>query len=85
MQLFNENRLDLIWPEDFTEFQRTVWLQDPQYADVRRYGGILLVKPLIAQFGVPRALAYVAQTPLKCGRAVCVWRLCAISSKHDKC
>ncbi|MET0660344.1 MAG: hypothetical protein ABW110_19545, partial [Steroidobacteraceae bacterium] len=63
--LFNENRLDLIWPEDFAGFQRTVWLQDAAYADVRRYGGILLLKPLIAQFGVPRALAYVAQTPFE--------------------
>lgn len=63
--LFNENRLDLIWPDDFADFQHTVWLQDSQYADVRRYGGILLLKPLIAQFGVPRALAYVAQTPFE--------------------
>jgi hypothetical protein len=30
---------------------------------VQRYGGILLIGPLIDQFGVPRALAYIAQTP----------------------
>lgn len=65
MPLFNENRLDMIWPERFADFQRTVWLQDSQYENVRRYGGILLLKPLIAQFGVPRALAYVAQTPFE--------------------
>jgi hypothetical protein len=30
---------------------------------VQRYGGILLIGPLIDQFGVPKALAYIAQTP----------------------
>jgi hypothetical protein len=63
--IFNENLLNRIWPEDFSSFQKSVWLQDREYLDVRRYGGILLLKPLIAQFGVPRALAYIAQTPFE--------------------
>lgn len=62
--LFNENRLDRIWPEDFADFRKRVWRYgDPEYLDVQRYGGILLVRPLINEFGVPRTLAYVAQTP----------------------
>lgn len=61
--LFNENRLDRIWPDDFSSFQRRVWRDDTEYRDVQRYGGIMLVRPLIGQFGVPRALAYFAQTP----------------------
>jgi len=32
---------------------------------VQRYGGIMLIKPLIDEFGVPRTLAYVAQTPFR--------------------
>lgn len=61
--IFNANRLDMIWPEDFANFRRTLWRRDQEYLDVQRYGGILLIGPLIDQFGVPRALAYVAQTP----------------------
>lgn len=61
--LFNSNRLDIIWPENFKEFERRVWRTDQEYQDVQRYGGILLLRPLINEFGVPRALAYVAQTP----------------------
>lgn len=61
--LFNENRLDRIWPDDFADFQRRVWRDENEYRDVQRYGGIMLVRPLIGQFGVPRTLAYIAQTP----------------------
>lgn len=62
--IFNENRLDRIWPEDFSDFRKRVWRYgDPEYQDVQRYGGILLIRPLISEFGVPRALAYIAQTP----------------------
>lgn len=62
--MFNENRLDRIWPEDFSDFRKRVWRYgDPEYLDVQRYGGILLIRPLINEFGVPRTLAYVAQTP----------------------
>lgn len=62
--IFNENRLDRIWPENFADFRKRVWRYgDPEYLDVQRYGGILLIRPLINEFGVPRALAYIAQTP----------------------
>jgi hypothetical protein len=42
-----------------------VWRTDQEYLDVQRYGGIMLIKPLIEEFGVPRTLAYVAQTPFR--------------------
>lgn len=62
--IFNANRLDMIWPEDFARFRNSLWNRgDQPYLDVQRYGGILLIGPLIDQFGVPRALAYIAQTP----------------------
>ena len=32
---------------------------------MQRYGGIMLIKPLIEEFGVPRTLAYIAQTPFR--------------------
>ncbi len=32
---------------------------------MQRYGGLLLVRPLIGEFGVPRALAYLVQTPFR--------------------
>lgn len=63
--LFNENRLDRIWPDDFADFEQHVARNDSEYRDVQRYGGILLVRPLIGEFGVPRALAYIAQTPFR--------------------
>jgi hypothetical protein len=63
--LFNVNRVDQIWPDDFAEFRKRVWRTDQEYQDVQRYGGILLIKPLIEEFGVPRTLAYVAQTPFR--------------------
>ena len=62
--IFNTNRIDLIWPENFADFRRRLWNKgDQNYLDVQRYGGILLIRPLIDEFGVPRALAYIAQTP----------------------
>lgn len=62
--LFNVNRLDRIWPENFEEFERRVWRRsDQEYLDVQRYGGILLAEPLVSEFGVMPAIAYMAQTP----------------------
>ncbi len=63
--LFNVNRVDQIWPDDFAVFRKRVWRTDQEYLDVQRYGGIMLIKPLIEEFGVPRTLAYVAQTPFR--------------------
>src|SRR5678815_1382147 len=63
--LFNANRVDQIWPEDFATLRKRVWRTDQEYLDVQRYGGIMLIKPLIEEFGVPRTLAYVAQTPFR--------------------
>ena len=62
--MFNTNRVDRIWPQDFAQFRARVWRrEDPRYLDVQRYGGLMLVKPLIDEFGVPRALYYIAQNP----------------------
>jgi hypothetical protein len=62
--VFNVNRLDRIWPEDFAEFERRVYRKgEREYLDVQHYGGILLLEPLIGEFGIPRALAYVAKNP----------------------
>ena len=64
--IFNANRLDMIWPENFAAFRRGLWDDgDRTYLDVQRFGGILLIRPLINEFGVPRALAYIAQTPFQ--------------------
>lgn len=64
--LFNSNRLDRIWPEDFAAFRERVWRRDDGwYRDVQRYGGLLLIEPLIDEFGVPLTLFYVAQTPFE--------------------
>lgn len=63
--LFNSNRIDRIWPEDFDAFRQRVWRTDQEYLDVQRYGGIMLIRPLIDEFGAPRALAYIAQNPFK--------------------
>jgi hypothetical protein len=63
--LFNVNRVDQIWPDDFATLRKRVWRTDQEYLDVQRYGGIMLIKPLIEEFGVPRTLAYVAQTPFR--------------------
>lgn len=64
--LFNSNRVDRIWPEDFAAFRQRAWRHgDQEYLDVQKYGGILLIKPLLSEFGVPRALEYIAQTPFQ--------------------
>ena len=62
-RIFNSNRVDRIWPEDFAAFQKRVWRTDLEYGEVMRYGGIMLIRPLINEFGVPRTLTYIAQTP----------------------
>jgi hypothetical protein len=62
--LFNENRLDRILPENYTDFcTQSMRTTSREYQDVERYGGILLLKPLIVEFGIPRTLAYAARTP----------------------
>jgi len=62
--IFNENRIDLMWPEDFDRFCQGLWRRtDQKYRNVQHYGGILLVKPLIEEFGLARTLTYLAQTP----------------------
>jgi len=62
--MFNENRLDRILPENFTDFcSADMRATSREYQDVERYGGILLLKPLIIEFGIPRTLAYAARTP----------------------
>lgn len=62
--LFNENRLDRILPENYTDFcSESLRSTSREYQDVERYGGILLLKPLIIEFGIPRTLAYAARTP----------------------
>lgn len=62
---FNENRLDRIWPDDIASFERRNYgVEHAAYADVVRFGGFPLLRPLIAEFGLPRVLAHVAQHPL---------------------
>ncbi len=64
--LFNTNRLDRIWPSDFQRFRDRVWRRDDRrYLEVQRYGGLMLVKPLIDRYGAPSALYYFAQTPFE--------------------
>lgn len=63
--LFNTNRIDMIWPANFSAFTKRVWRTDQDYLDVQHYGGILLIKPLVDEFGIPRTLAYLAQTPFE--------------------
>lgn len=61
---FNANRIDLIWPEDLQSVGARNWRQgDVAYRDVQQLGGSMLLRPLIAEFGVPRVLQYIAQTP----------------------
>ena len=63
-EIFNANRLDMIWPEDYAAFRESLWTDgDRRYYNVKHYGGIMLVKPLIEEFGIARALEYIAQTP----------------------
>lgn len=61
--IFNANRLDRIWPENFSQFEQQAWRTQREYNEVQRYGGVLLLRPLFSEFGVPNALAYIAQTP----------------------
>lgn len=63
--MFNTNRMDMIWPANFSDFRKRVWRTDQDYMDVQQYGGIMLIKPLIDEFGIPRTLAYLAQTPFR--------------------
>lgn len=63
--LFNENRIAEIWPEDLAAFSAHIRGGDERaYVNVRRYGGYLLLRPLVREFGVARTLEYVARTPL---------------------
>lgn len=65
-QIFNENRMDLFWPVDLRELKGRSWrTDDTAYRNVQRFGGLLLVRPLIAEFGLPRVLQYIAQTPFR--------------------
>lgn len=59
---FNTNRIDMIWPESLGDL-RVRRQDDTAYRDVQQLGGSMLVRPLIAEFGVPRVLQYIAQTP----------------------
>jgi hypothetical protein len=62
--LFNENRMAEIWPEDIAEFSGRAWRSDHRaYQDARNYGGYLLLRPLVARFGLVRTLNYIAATP----------------------
>jgi hypothetical protein len=62
--LFNENRIDQIWPSDFTDFRRRLWRrEDREYIEVRQLGGILLLRSLIDEFGPQRTFVYIAQHP----------------------
>jgi hypothetical protein len=61
--IFNSNQMERIWPESFSDFERRSWRNDRDYGDVRRFGGIMLLRPLFSEFGAGSALAYVAQTP----------------------
>jgi len=62
--MFNSNRLDMLWPESLRELRGRSWRRsDTAYRDVQRLGGLLLLRSLVAEFGLPRALQYIAQTP----------------------
>lgn len=60
--MFNTNRVDMFWPESLRQL-RTRQYDDGDYRNVQQLGGSMLVRPLIAEFGVPRVLQYLAQTP----------------------
>jgi hypothetical protein len=62
--LFNENRMSEIWPEDISELD-TSRSNDRAYQNVRNYGGYLLLRPLVREFGVARTLSYIAGTPFR--------------------
>lgn len=62
--LFNENRLAEIWPENIAELRGRAWrVDDSAYQNVSKYGGYMLLRPLVREFGVARTLSYVAGTP----------------------
>jgi hypothetical protein len=62
--LFNENRIDQIWPHDFSDFRHRLWRhEDREYVEVRQLGGFLLLRPLIDEFGFQQTLVYIAQHP----------------------
>jgi hypothetical protein len=64
--MFNTNRIDRLWPEDLREFERHAWTRGGrEYREVRRLGGLLLVEPLVREFGMPRVFAYLARTPFR--------------------
>jgi hypothetical protein len=64
--LFNANRVEQLWPENVREFERHAWTRGGrEYREVRRLGGLLLVEPLVREFGAPRVFAYVARTPFE--------------------
>lgn len=64
--VLNENRIDTVWPERLSELHSTNWrISARKYARIRQYGGLVLLRPLIREFGVPRTLAYVARTPFQ--------------------
>jgi hypothetical protein len=61
--MFNTNRVDILWPDDLHELRSRAWRHDGVYREVQQLGGLLLVRPLVARFGAPRVLEYIAQTP----------------------
>jgi len=64
--IINSNRVDRFWPESLADLKRRPQPRDtPEYREVQRSGGILLVQPLIQEFGASRVLAYLAQTPFR--------------------
>jgi hypothetical protein len=64
--LFNENRMTEIWPEDLEDLRARLYRGDQQaYAAARKYGGYLLLRPLVREFGVARTLSYVAGAPFR--------------------
>ena len=65
VSMFNANRIERIWPESLSQFEQQSWRSERDYGDVRRYGGIMLLRPLFSEFGVSNALLYVAQTPFE--------------------
>ena len=62
-QIFNMNRIDLLWPDKLGDARSRGTREEDIYRDVRRLGGLLLVRPLVARFGVSRAFHYIAQHP----------------------
>ena len=64
--LINTNRVDLLWPENLNDFERRAWTRGGrEYREVRRLGGLLLLEPLVREFGAPRVFAYAARTPFR--------------------